>query len=453
MLRNGTTWTPWASKLNLQDQNERLPGFNDDKRRKRKLTQRKPSWRRLLCIVAAVVALFFFVFWRRHEVHIEIQTYSRGWIARKITPVDALTSQCFNPRTIASTLYPVELRDVPKHVQLHAGLGMTLGDDCFNFASTVPDQLLPGMQVPERTVFHLYWRMDLLPIGDRQVMLLDSILAMQDPARTSAVLWTNDASEATLHRQSAKLQPIKERYGERFAIKQVNKAELAKGTAMEGHSMLQMVDDKAWLDGDLVRLLVVWTFGGVWVDMDTILTGRSMLPLLESEWVTQWDCYGKSQLRLRRSMRTHSLVTLPDKVYQPLNGAMMHFFINSPFVCEMLHGMAHGETPKPGTVDWGSRLYHRAWRRIVAAGIKPFSILPYCFTDGRSCRLDNRLPDPFELPKSNWGAGRMEALDHKLRQVFAVHLHNQWARTFPPGGWVQKLLRPRIDAAVAAYRL
>ncbi|KAM0787721.1 hypothetical protein ACM66B_003780 [Microbotryomycetes sp. NB124-2] len=432
MPRNGSKWSPWSSTLRLHEQNGRLPGFDDDKSRKRRLIQRRPSWTKFVYILVMLAALVLFIFWRQHEVHVEIQVYSRGWISRAITPVASLTSQCFNPAAVATTKYPSELSNAPKHVQLHAGLGMKLGDDCYNFASTVPRQLLPGMLVPEHTIFHLYWRMDLLPIGDRQTLLLDSILAMQDVSRTSAILWTNDASTATLDKHSAKLQPIRDRYGQRFEIRQVDKDSLAKGTPMEASPTLQTSDEKAWLDGDLVRLLVVWNFGGVWVDMDTIMTGRSLLPLLESEWVSQWDCY--------------------DKVYQPLNGAMMHFFVNSPFVCEMLHGMANGPPPKPGTVDWGSRLYHKTWRRLVTAGIKPFSILPYCFTDGRSCRLDNRLPDPFELPKAKWGRGRMDALDRKLNQVFAVHLHNQWAKTFPRSGWVDKLLRPRIDAAVAAFR-
>jgi hypothetical protein len=67
---------------------------------------------------------------------------------------------------------------------------------------------------------------------------------------------------------------------------------LAKGTALEGSDLLYAKDSKAWVDGDLVRLLVTWAFGGVWVDMDSLLT-RDLAPLLEHEFVTQWDCYGE----------------------------------------------------------------------------------------------------------------------------------------------------------------
>lgn len=65
---------------------------------------------------------------------------------------------------------------------------------------------------------------------------------------------------------------------------------------MEGHELLDVADEFAWLDGDIVRILVLWAQGGIWVDMDTIMTGRDMRVLGESEWVTQWDCYGPSLL-------------------------------------------------------------------------------------------------------------------------------------------------------------
>jgi len=187
-------------------------------------------------------------------------------------------------------------------------------------------------------------------------------------------------------------------------------------------------DNLAWVDGDLVRLLVTWAVGGVWVDMDTLLT-RDLIPLLEHEFVTQWDCY--------------------DKKYQPLNGALMHFRKHSPYLCEAFHIMARSHAPRSGTTDWGSSLYLKLWRRVVATGITPFKVLPFCFSDGRSCRLDNRLPDPFKADPSTWAGGRSlddgAELDQALGKVFAVHLHNQWEKRFPKDGWVDRLLLRRYE--------
>ena len=64
---------------------------------------------------------------------------------------------------------------------------------------------------------------------------------------------------------------------------------LSRGTPLENNSLLSSCNEKAWLDGDLVRQLVLWRDGGVWVDMDTLLT-LDLTPLLEHEFVTQWDC-------------------------------------------------------------------------------------------------------------------------------------------------------------------
>ena len=118
--------------------------------------------------------------------------------------------------------------------------------------------------------------------------------------------------------------------------------------------------------------------------------------------------------------------------YQPLNGALMHFHKHSPYLCEAFHIMATS-TPRADS----------------SAHILPFKTLPFCFSDARSCRSDNRLPDPFvgdDGKEVRWWRARKEGLqeggklDNALESVFAVHLHNQWEKTFPKGGWVERLL-------------
>jgi len=113
--------------------------------------------------------------------------------------------------------------------------------------------------------------------------------------------------------------------------------------------------------------------------------------------------------------------------------------------------MTTSTPPHLPSSDWGSILYLRLWRRLVAEGIPPFRISPFCFSDGHACRLDIRLPDPFELDPSDgrWTEGLTRAegggLDRKLSNVFTVHLHNQWDKNFPTGGWVDRLLLGRYE--------
>ena len=87
---------------------------------------------------------------------------------------------------------------------------------------------------------------------------------------------------------------------------------------------------------------------------------------------------------------------LTDKMYVPFNGALMRFHKHSPYLCEALNVMATSPPPGKTSTDWGSLLYFKLFRRLVASSVPPFKILPFCFSDGRSCRLDNRLLDPFK---------------------------------------------------------
>lgn len=289
---------------------------------------------------------------------------------------------------------------------IHSGLSLEHGNDCYNFAALIPKQPLPQQLLPDHVTYHLYWRADLEPLGERQVNLLQSVLATQSASTSSVVLWSNNAQKLTSHAASAKhLKPFFDKYGSRFAVKDVNIRKLAESTPLNAHPLLAAATDKkAWLDGDLVRVLLLYHYGGVWVDMDSLLL-RDLRPLLEAEWVTQWDCY--------------------DKPYAPLNGAMMHFYARSPHLCQMMYAMSVEPAPRPGTTDWGSLLYHKVWRRTVAAGRRPFSILPWCFTDGRSCRLDNRLPDPFKedppMHASRW-KNLSEQLDSIVRKICSIRV-------------------------------
>ncbi|KAF8889618.1 hypothetical protein BD779DRAFT_1520137 [Infundibulicybe gibba] len=160
------------------------------------------------------------------------------------------------------------------------------------------------------------------------------------------------------------------------------------GTVLDNSPLLQSTDKKAWIDGDLIRLLLLWNYGGVWVDMDTLLT-RNLEP--------------------SSSMNSsHNGIAMVNKIYKPLNGALMAFHKHSPYLCEAFHLMHTSAPPRPG--------------------------------DGRSCRLDNRLPDPFVADRSD---------DRVLGKVFAVHLHNQWEKAFPSGGWVDRLLLGKYERQLA----
>ena len=411
-------------------------------------------------IVAVVVGLLYW------EPHIEIAVYNRAWVKQEVLTLAPLGG-CFSPRAVSPSYNFTDALYGARRTEVHAGTTLQFGMDCYDFAGTVrplhlspPAHPIPGEQ---RVQYHTYWRTDLAAFGERQEWMLKSFFATQDTARARLVLWSNgDLS------RNAILQKWLQKYPDAFALRVVDYAQLARGTELEGSPLLQVNDGKAWIDGDLVRLLVIWAYGGVWVDMDSLLT-RDLAPLLEHEFLTQWVCYGAFLPLLTPlslpicpllfSHRATSILTLlchADKKYVPMNGALMHFRKHSPYLCEAFHIMVTSPPPRKGTTDWGALLYFKLRRRLLAGGIPPFKVLPFCFSDARSCRLDNRLPDPFIPDPSDgrWtmGYGREEGggLDGVLKKVFSLHSHNQWEKPYPSGGWVERLLLRRYEREIGS---
>lgn len=229
------------------------------------------------------------------EPHIELAFYSREWIQREVEALAPLAG-CFAPERISSSYNVSEAVYGRKRTEVHAGLPLRLGMDCYDFAGTiqpsVEQRLGRGMPLPPdaRAHYHTYWRTDLAPFGERQEWMLKSFFATQNTDTARLVLWSNGDLSG-----NAILQKWLRRFPDAFVLRVVDYDTLAIGTELEGNELLRVKDSRAWIDGDLVRLLVLWAYGGVWVDMDSLLT-RDLAPLLEHEFVTQWDCYGENYM-------------------------------------------------------------------------------------------------------------------------------------------------------------
>ncbi|CED83239.1 Glycosyltransferase, DXD sugar-binding motif [Phaffia rhodozyma] len=389
----------------------------------------------------------WYVFRYRWEIQVEFSMYNKPWIESEILslenpPTADLAETCFSPSALDAQAnlrptvqpstwnYSSIYSHTPSVIQLQSTLALTHPDDCFDYASLIQPSLLAKRK---HLTYHTYWRGDLLPFGERQEWTIKSFLATQPLDRSTFILWSN-VDLVELNPRVAQLAKL---YGKNLKVKKIDIKQMAKGTMLEGRMDLlggAIKDQRAWVDGDLVRLLVLWTHGGVWADMDMIFL-RDLHVLTEDEWVTQWDCY--------------------NKPYRSLNGALLHFHRQSPFLCSLFHIMARSPPPRPKSTDWGSHLYLKAHRRLLSQGIVPFQVLPWCFADPRNCREDKRVPDPFKKDPGwyaglMWNKGGKEKLKKHLdwskdKGVFVLHLHNQWQKDFPPNGWVRQLLLEPMD--------
>ncbi|KAH9979746.1 hypothetical protein BJV74DRAFT_719285, partial [Russula compacta] len=386
------------------------------------------------------------------DLHIMLDFYPRQWWAPSLEPPPPL-SGCFTPERL-SPLYNVSERVFgPRHTDIHAGLSRLLllpsssssssssGGDCYDFAGTVQFREAEREEDThaEPVLLHSFWPAGRAPFGPRQEAMLKSVLATQPRARSRLVLWSDrDMSADVLLRAYVERYGASGERGRRIELRVVDLPLLAQGTELEDSALMRSpLSDgsssvsNADADAELVRLLVLWRYGGVWVDMDSLLT-RDLMPLLEHEFVTQWKCdYGTNT--------------------PPMTGALMHFYQHSPYLCEAFHVLA--TSPPRSSADWGARLYDNLWRRLIAEGWPPFKILPFCFSDGRSCGPQSQLlPDPLKPDgheEGAWAAVAMAAaggaLAQRLHKVFAVHLRDRGKGEFPSRGWVQRLLIERYD--------
>jgi hypothetical protein len=264
----------------------------------------------------------------------------RAWVDLNfshLTPPPLLhVAQCFDlGRIERETMYNwTEAQVLPRRRMVNAGTGMNVDMGCYEAAKLVQpidpavgyayptSGWIPignGGGEPERhrqakallskdltyddrhippqhrvLTYHTYWRTDLLPFSDRQASTLRAFLATQPLSTSRVVIWSNSAAALAT---AAPLAGLIDKFPTNIQIRQVDFTSLTRGTALEGNAIFDehregLYDGKGWIDGDAVRLLVLYQYGGVWMDMDQVLT-RDLRPLIEHEFVSQWDCEGE----------------------------------------------------------------------------------------------------------------------------------------------------------------
>jgi Glycosyltransferase sugar-binding region containing DXD motif len=289
-LRPGPTLFPrsmvdlWSTRMRRASSvsspsSSRLPSFSYPLPRRR----RRFFFVRLLSLSLAAFSLAGLAYWFLYETQLEIALYRRSWITSTIKSTPPLSATCFAD----TSKRPVHS---PSFVDLSPGLPLRYGSDCYQFAGLIPQAPLPGMNTKQHVIFHTYWRNDLGRIGTRQLVMLESLIASQIHSYNRIIIWSNGKLV------SKELDSLTARFPGRIEVRIVDIDELRVGTPIEGSDRTKHIyDRRAWLDGDLVRVLVMWNFGGIWVDMDMIVT-RDLSVLTEHEWVEQWDCFGSASL-------------------------------------------------------------------------------------------------------------------------------------------------------------
>ncbi|KAI8968529.1 hypothetical protein BDF20DRAFT_807081, partial [Mycotypha africana] len=331
------------------------------------------------------------------RLEVNAHVYLRNWLSPPQPVVIEPLSSCFTNISKNSPYYQGNQRFTGNFVP---GLPVWEAHTCYDFAALFKTPRYPSSD--RKQSFHTYWSSNTSSgnFDEKQLATLRSFTATQNVNHTLTV-WIQPEDEKLLV-QSENWNYIQRLQNfDRISYRVVDPVALTKNTPIEifKDAWRTLVDDENDGTGrdDLLRMLVLYQYGGVWFDLDTMFI-RDLSPLFEHEWIAQGSCS-------------------TGMFGNPFTGALFHFYQKSPYVCEILEGAADlfrarveadsgtssKTQPSPpkrhlikGPEIFGSKLYYRIYRRILHNGIKPWSILPWCFTDPSQCRRINSLPSLFK---------------------------------------------------------
>ena len=235
----------------------------------------------------------------------------------------------------------------------------------------------------ERVKFHVYSEIK----TRKELMVIKSYLATQDLDKTEMVIWSDyDISDNPL------IQPFKDL----VTFNVYDAEEEAMSTPLEGNDKLFMKDPKYYLQSDLARILLLYKYGGGWVDMDIILL-RDFKPLLDQEYMYMWG-------------------SETDFVNQGACATVLSGISKSEFMWRLIHKVI--ETPaRPSTTCWGKDMFASLYREYE------YNIMPASFFNIEWC-INKKHPDLGDHIESQGFHSALEDTKYLFLESFAWHWHN-----------------------------
>ena len=255
---------------------------------------------------------------------------------------------------------------------------------------------LPVTDWQEETIFHFYWRVP-KSFERKQVLPIKSTIVTQNLSNAKIILWSN--VDLSNNEYIKPMLPFIE-----LRIWDLQKE--IKDTPLENSNIIKGVvdDDLCYLGGDLFRLLCLYKYGGVYIDMDVVVL-RDFLPILPYEFMYQWGSSGT--------------IAEGNEPVLKQNGAIMRLMSKSKLATDLLEELKN--TPaNPDTTCWGTDLYHKVWNKN-----KNWVTFP-CTWFNTEWGM-SRTIQPF---KRNFEGNESEQL---FDGAFTWHWHNKWDEPIQEG--------------------
>ena len=257
----------------------------------------------------------------------------------------------------------------------------------------------------EKVIFHVYSEIK----TSKELMAVKSYLATQDLNKTSMIVWSDYDISDNPH-----IQPYKDLVDFRV----YNASEEAVGTPLEGNIKLKMKDPKYYLQSDLARILLLYKYGGIWIDMDIILL-RDFKPILDQEYMYMWG--------------SETNFAVDGACATVLSGKK-----ESEFMLQLVEQLL--VTPaRPGTVCWGKDMFAALYRNYE------FNVMPAAFFNIEWC-INKKHPGLGDEIERQWFFNKLENKDHMFLDSFGWHWHNSSKKELQiVEGSKFDLLQKRID--------
>lgn len=254
--------------------------------------------------------------------------------------------------------------------------------DCLNFLSSIKDE--DSTYPEEKTNFHIYSEFK----TDKEIVSLMSFFATQNLDKTNVIVWSDyDISN----------EPRIQRFKNLADFRIWDVKSEAVGTPIENQKlMLKASDAKHYLQSDLLRLLVLYKYGGIWIDMDIILL-RDFKPILDQEYMYMWG----SEVDFVQQGACASVLSLKKK---------------SEFALKLLEE-AKTMPIIPNSTCWGKDMFAQLYRKYE------YNIFPSSFFNIEWC-INKHTPGFGDHIENSWFTNPIRNKSHLFLQSFAWHWHN-----------------------------
>jgi len=280
-------------------------------------------------------------------------------------------------------------------------------EKCLEFLAQINDD---DYEYPlKKTKFHVYTEVK----SPKELMVIKSFLATQNLDHCEMIVWSDyDITDNPL------IQP----YKKHVDLRVWDPFGEAKGTILEHYPrILGARDHKYYLQSDLLRLIVLHKYGGVWADMDIIFL-RDFKALLKQEYMYMWG----SETDFAREGACATVLSLTK---------------GSELSLELLKQIL--VTPaRPATACWGKEMFAPLYRRY------PFPVLPSTFFNTEWC-INVKNKGHGDFVESGWFDNKGHGAEYVFDEAYTWHWHNSTYknREIVPGSKFD-LLEKKIDKLI-----